>query len=320
MSRHPAKVRSLPVTPLGMGGAPLGNLHSAIDDDMALATVNAAWDGGVRYYDTAPHYGLGLSESRLGRALRSRPRDEYALSTKVGRLLVPNPTPIGNDLAHGFAVPDDSLRVRDYSRDGVLRSIEASLARLGVDRIDILYLHDPENHMRQAIDEAAPALSQLRAEGVIGAYGAGMNTVEPLQRLVIETDLDVVMVAGRWTLLDRTALPLLDQCRRAGVAVVAAAPFNSGLLASSAPDAGTTFDYLPAPADLLARARALGEECQRRGLLLPHAALQFPLRHPAVVSVVVGMRSPAEAAADVAWESAPIPPEAWAALEDQYRA
>lgn len=306
----------LPMSTLGLGGAPLGNLYNPVDEDVALATVAAAWDGGVRYFDTAPHYGLGLSETRLGRFLSGQPRDTYALSTKVGRLLEPNPSPTGSDLAEGFAVRDDLRRVRDFSRDGVLRSIEASLARLGVDRIDIVYLHDPEEHMATVVAEAAPALSRLRDEGVIGAYGAGANAWEPLQLLVSETDLDVVMVAGRWTLLDRTALPLLDQCQLEGVAVVAAAPFNSGLLAGAASAALARFNYQPAPDALLAQARALDEECRRQGLVLQQAALQFPLRHPAVVTVVAGMRSPAEAAADVAWAAAPVPPEAWAALEE----
>ncbi|MDX6256497.1 MAG: D-threo-aldose 1-dehydrogenase [Frankiales bacterium] len=306
------------LTSLGFGAAPIANLFAAVDEQIALATVDAAWDGGIRYFDTAPHYGLGLSELRLGKALRARPRDEFVLSTKVGRLLEANPHPTGSDLADGgFDVPDDYRRVRDYTRDGVLRSIDASLGRLGLDRLDIVYIHDPEDFMAEAITEAAPALSALRDQGVIGAYGAGMNSSQPLQRLVAETDLDVVMVAGRWTLLDRTALPLLDQCRQQGVAVVAAAPFNSGLLASPSPGEESTFDYGLAPAALLSRARAMASECRRRGLSLPQAALQFPLRHPAVVSVVAGMKSPAEATADVALAVAPVPPPAWAALEEQ---
>ncbi|MDX6244321.1 MAG: D-threo-aldose 1-dehydrogenase [Frankiales bacterium] len=304
-------------TSLGFGAAPIANLFAAVDEQVALAAVCAAWDGGIRYFDTAPHYGLGLSELRLGRALRDRPRSELVVSTKVGRLLEANPHPTGSDLAAGgFDVPDDCVRVRDYSRDGVLRSIEGSLARLGLDRIDIVYIHDPEDFMDQAVTETAPALSALRSEGVIGAYGAGMNSSEPLQWLVAETDLDIVMVAGRWTLLDRSALPLLDQCQQRGVAVVAAAPFNSGLLATSAPGEDARFDYGPAPADLLGRARAMASECRRRGLSLPQAALQFPLQHPAVVSVVAGMKSPAEVTTDVAWALAPVPSPTWAALAD----
>jgi D-threo-aldose 1-dehydrogenase len=308
---------ALRLTSLGFGAAPIGNLFAAVEDELALSTVEAAWEGGVRYFDTAPHYGLGLSELRLGKVLRAKPRAEFVVSTKVGRLLEVNPSPTGSDLADGFDVADDYLRVRDYSRDGVLRSIEDSLSRLGLDRIDIVYIHDPEDFMDQAINEAAPALSALRSEGVIGGYGAGMNSPQPLQRLVAETDLDLVMIAGRWTLLDRSALPLLDQCQQRTVAVVAAAPFNSGLLATADPAEGASFDYLPASADLLGVARAMASECRRWGVSLPQAALQFPLRHPAVVSVVAGMKSPAEATADVGWIAEAVPPAAWAALQEQ---
>ncbi|MFB7274999.1 aldo/keto reductase, partial [Streptomyces sp. NPDC056244] len=212
------------VSPLGFGAAPIGNLYTALDDDRARATVEAAWDAGVRYYDTAPHYGLGLSERRLGAALAHRPRGEFTVSTKVGRLLEPHPAPTGSDLAAGgFAVPDALIRRPDYSRDGVLRSLEGSLTRLGLDRVDIVYVHDPDDHLDTALDQALPALAELRDEGVIGAVGVGMNTVAPLLRIVAEADVDAVMVAGRWTLIDRTAGPLLEACERRGVSVVAAA-------------------------------------------------------------------------------------------------
>ena len=181
-------------------------------------------------------------------ALQGKPRDEYVISTKVGRLLQTNPVPTGSDLkAGGFAVTDDLIRVRDYSRDGVLRSIESSLERLGLDRIDIVYVHDPEDHMDSAVGEAVPALVELREQGVVGAVGAGMNFVEPLRRFVAETDVDVLMVAGRWTLVDQSAEPLLTDCAHAGVAVVAAAPFNSGLLARPHPADDARFDYDTAP-------------------------------------------------------------------------
>ncbi|MDX6201442.1 MAG: D-threo-aldose 1-dehydrogenase [Frankiales bacterium] len=305
------------LTALGFGAAPVANLFAAVDDERALATVDAAWDGGIRYFDTAPHYGLGLSELRLGKALQARPRDEFVVSTKVGRLLEVNPNPTGSDLADGlFDVPDDYVRVRDYTRDGVLRSIEASLVRLGLDRVDIVYVHDPDDFMDETIAQAAPALSALREQGVIGAYGAGMNSWEPLRRLVDETDLDVVMLAGRWTLLERAGLPLLDRCQERGVSVVVAAPFNSGLLARPEPPDDARHDYAPAPARLLARARRLAEECRRHGAVLPQAALQFPLRHPAVAAVVAGMASPAEVVADVGWVEAPVPEALWAAMED----
>ena len=173
------------ITELGFGGAPVGNLYSAVDDAAARLVIDAAWDGGVRYFDTAPHYGLGLSERRIGVALRDRPREQFAISTKVGRLLVPNPSPTGSDLADGgFDVPDDNRREMDYSRDGVLRSIDASLERLGLDRLDIVFVHDPENHMESAVAEAVPALLELRDQGVVGAIGVGMNFVDPLRRFV----------------------------------------------------------------------------------------------------------------------------------------
>ncbi|MGW5589283.1 aldo/keto reductase [Streptomyces sp. NPDC003857] len=304
------------VSRLGFGAAPLGNLYRAVDDDAALTTIEAAWAEGVRHFDTAPHYGLGLSELRLGRALAHRPRDEFTISTKVGRLLEPNPHPTGSDLpAGGFAVPDTLTRRADYSRDGVLRSLEASRARLGVDRIDIVYLHDPDEHMDTAVAQALPALAELRRQGVIGAVGVGMNSVAPLMRFVIETDVDVVMVAGRWTLADRTALPLLTECADRGVSVVAAAPFNSGLLSDPDPSDGASFDYRSAPPDLLARARALAQVCRRHATVLPHAAIRFPLRHPAVASVVAGFRTPQEVRSAARWAERDLPSRAWEELE-----
>ena len=241
-------LRGLAVSGLGFGGASLGNLYVETSDAEARASVDAAWDGGVRYFDTAPHYGLGLSERRLGAALAGRPRADYVLSTKVGRLLEPNPAPTGSDLeSGGFAVPDDLVRRFDFSRDGVLRSLEASLGRLGVSRVDIVYVHDPDEHLDQAISEAIPALAELRDQGVIGAVGAGMNQWQALLRMVREADLDVVMLAGRWTLLDRSGAPLLAECAERGVAVVAAAPYNSGLLARDWPEPGGHFNYGRAP-------------------------------------------------------------------------
>jgi D-threo-aldose 1-dehydrogenase len=311
--------RSLSLSTVGFGGAPIGNLYSEVDDRAALSALNTAWDAGVRYFDTAPHYGLGLSERRIGAALAGRPRDEYVISTKVGRLLVPNPKPLGSDLASGgFAVPDTLTRHRDYSGDGILRSLEASLERLGLDRVDIVFVHDPEDYMDDAVREAIPALIALREQGVVGAVGAGMNTVEPLRRLVAEVDIDVVMVAGRWTLVDRSAAPLLQDCLEQGVAVVAAGVFNSGLLSYVEPPEGAYFDYAPAPADVLAAARACASACNVNGTTLPAAALQFPLRHPAINSIVVGMRSGQDCIQDLAslreridealWDELPDPP------------
>ncbi|WP_405930923.1 aldo/keto reductase [Streptomyces sp. NBC_00827] len=300
------------VSPLGFGAAPIGNLYTPLDENQALATVAAAWDAGVRYYDTAPHYGLGLSERRLGAALAHRPRAEFTVSTKVGRLLEPHPAPTGSDLAAGgFAVPDTLVRRPDYSRDGVLRSLEGSLTRLGLDRVDIVYVHDPDAHLDATVTEALPALAALRDQGVIGAIGVGMNAVAPLLRVVAEADVDAVMVAGRWTLADRTARPLLDACAERGVSVVAAAPFNSGLLSRPRPPDDAFFDYGPAPEAILLRARHLAEVCARHGTVLPHAAVRFPLRDPVVAAVVAGFRSPAEVTSAAHWVAGDLPETAW---------
>jgi D-threo-aldose 1-dehydrogenase len=309
-------VRGVPVSELGFGAAVIGNLYTEVSDDDAYGAVEAAWDGGVRYFDTAPHYGLGLSERRLGAALAGHPRDAYALSTKVGRLLEDNPAPTGSDLAAGgFAVPDTLVRRFDFSRDGVRRSLDASLQRLGLDRIDIVYVHDPDEHVDQAIAEAVPALIELREQGVIGAVGVGMNQWEAPLRMVRETDLDAVMLAGRWTLLDRSGAELVAACAERNVAVVDAAPYNSGLLARDRPPADATFNYAPAPAAVLERANRLADICAREGVPLPAAAVQFPLRSAPVAAVVCGLRNAAEARAAVARYTEPIPERVWAALD-----
>jgi D-threo-aldose 1-dehydrogenase len=301
------------VTELSLGAAPLGNLFTALSDEQARRTVDAAWDCGVRYFDTAPHYGLGLSERRLGSALRERPRDQYVVSTKVGRLLRPAHDPAGDDLAQGFAVPSDFERVWDFSAAGVRRSLEDSLTRLGLDRIDIVYLHDPDDHEEQAFGSAYPELERLRAEGMVGAIGAGMNQTRMLDRFVRETDVDVVLLAGRYSLLDHTALDqLLPDAVRRGVSVVVGGVFNSGLLADPKP--GATFDYAPASAELLDRALRLKALCQEFGVPLRAAALQFPLGHPAVDGILVGARSAAEIRDAASMASMEIPSQLWGAL------
>jgi D-threo-aldose 1-dehydrogenase len=315
VKRHRIGRTDVYVSELGFGGAPIGNLYEPVPDEDAAAAVRTAWEGGVRYFDTAPHYGLGLSERRLGAALRDRPRDEFVISTKVGRLLVANPAPTGSDLAAGgFAVPDDLTRERDYSRDGVRRSLDASLDRLSLDRIDMVYIHDAEDHMEQALREAVPALIELREQGVVGAIGAGMNFVAPLLRFVIEADVDAVMLAGRWTLADRTGEPLVEACADREVSVVMAAPFNSGLLARPTPGENAHFDYGRVPDDVLTFARRLAAGCDAAGTSLPQAALQFPLQHAAVPTVVVGMRSAAQARANLDWANSPLPASLWTRL------
>lgn len=316
MRTHTIGTTGVEVSELGFGGASLGNLYRVTDDAEAAAAVAAAYDAGITYFDTAPHYGLGLSERRLGSALGAYRRDSFTLSTKVGRALEPNPAPTGSDLeSGGFAVPDDLVRRWDFSTDGVRRSIEESLERLGLDRIDIVYVHDPDDHADQAMTEAIPALVELREQGVIGAVGIGMNQVAVPLRAVRETDLDVVMLANRFTLLDRSGLELADACAERGVAVVAAAPFNSGLLARPRPEADAMYDYQPAPPELLARVNRMADVCERWGVTLPDAAVQFPLQHPAVVSVVAGLRDVAQVHQFVARHGATVPAEAWAELD-----
>lgn len=296
------------VTRLGLGCAPIGNLFRPVTDADAAATVDAAWDAGIRLFDTAPLYGHGLSEQRLGRALAGRPRDDYVLSTKVGRLL--RPVRMSPTL---FVDVPPLEPVFDFSHDGVLRSIEESLQRLGLDRLDVVHVHDPDDREDEAMAGAFPALLELRDQGVIRAVGCGMNQWEALDRFVQHVDLDCVLLAGRYTLLDRRGADvLLPRCLDRGVGVIAGGVFNSGLLADPVP--GATFDYEAAPGDLVARARELQHSCADHRVPLAAAAVQLPLRHPAVTCVVVGARSAAEITADAAHAHRPIPDELWTAL------
>ncbi|MFI5609348.1 aldo/keto reductase [Amycolatopsis sp. NPDC051903] len=303
------------LSPLGLGGAQLGNLYHAIDDETAEATVRCAWAEGIRYFDTAPHYGLGLSERRLGKALAAYPRAEYVLSTKVGRVLEPRAAAPGERDDQGFDVPATYRRRWDFSRDGVLRSLEDSLTRLGLDRIDIAYVHDPDDHFEEAVTGAFPALLELREQGVVGAIGAGMNQTPMLTEFVRRFDLDHVLMAGRYTLLNQPALDdLLPQCLDRGVGVVAGGVFNAGILATAEP--GGTYDYAAAPAELVAKARRIAEICRRHGVELPEAALALPAAHPAVVSVVVGAHDAGQVALNVRRAAAAVPAVLWTDLVD----
>lgn len=302
----------VPVSGLGFGGAVIGNLFTEVTDEQAHAAVTAAWESGIRYFDTAPHYGLGLSERRLGEALSAHPRAEYTVSTKVGRRLEPAQGG-GDDLANGFAVPATLRRVWDFSADGVRRTLEASLERLGLDRVDVVYLHDPDDHAEQAFHEGYPALEKLRSEGVVGAIGAGMNQTAMLTRFVRDTDVDVVLCAGRYTLLDQSALTdLLPAAVERGVSVVIGGAFNSGLLADLKP--GATYNYAEAPGDLLQRALRMREIAERHGITLRAAALDFCAAHPAVASVLVGARSVAEVQDAAAQFATPVPSACWQEL------
>ncbi|MEU6735774.1 aldo/keto reductase [Streptomyces physcomitrii] len=303
---------------LSFGAASLGNLYTPVTDAEAEETVAAAWEAGIRYFDTAPHYGLGLSERRLGAALRGLPRDAFTLSTKVGRLLEPRPRAGGDDLANGFAVPATHRRRWDFSAEGVRRGLEESLTRLGLDRVDIAYLHDPDDHVVQALDEAYPALERLRQEGVLGAVGIGVNQCALPARFLRETDLDVVLLAGRYTLLDQSGLAeLLPLAEARGVDVVLGGVYNSGLLADPRP--GATFDYARAPRELLGRAVELQRICARHGVPLRAAALQFPLGHPAVASVLTGARSAAEVRDAAVMMATEVPGALWSELAEHGR-
>ena len=304
------------IAQLGFGAASIGNLYHARDDDTCWATLDAAWSGGIRYYDTAPHYGLGLSERRLGAFLATKPRDEFIISTKVGRLLRPNPEPTVRDTT-GFDVAGDLHRVFDPSFNGVRSSLQESLGRLGLDRVDILFLHDPDVYdLDRGLSEGLPALAQLRDEGLVREIGVGVNSAEVAARAIREGDLDVVMVAGRYSLLDTSAADeLLPLSVDRGVRVVDAAVFNSGLLATPTPDSGARFDYDVAPAALVQKARDLADVCAMFGVELPAAALQWPLRNPAISSVVVGTARPDGVAQNIERLTTPIPDGLWLELD-----
>jgi len=317
----------LDFTRLGFGGAPIGNLGRVLSDAEAEGVVAAAWDAGLRYFDTAPLYGHGLSEQRMGRVLRARPRGDYLLSSKVGRRL--EPCAPGQEGA-GIYLQTPQVRGRfAYSYDGVMRSFEDSLGRLGLDRIDILFVHDIDarNHGGRAACEARigelidsggwRALDDLRASGAVSAIGAGVNEWEPCARLLELCDPDLFLLAGRYTLLEQEPLDgFLPKCLKRGVGVVIGGPFNSGILARG-PHDGASFDYAAAPPEVIARVRAIEAVCQRFGSPLIAAALQFAGAHPVVVSVIPGAQSQAELAANLQALRAPIPPELWAALRSE---
>ena len=307
----------LSVTALGFGATAIGGMYEEVSGSQASETVAAAWDQGIRLFDAAPQYGLGLGELRLGAGLAGRPRDQYVLSSKVGRLLradaPPNPDDFGPDgLPFDKGTPAVAT-VYDYSRDGVLASIEESLARLGQDRLDIVHVHDPDNYVPEALAGAFPTLLELRDQGVIRAVGAGMNQTAALEIFARETDPDLFLLAGRYTLLEQDALDtFLPLCEQRGIAVIVGGAYNSGLLAD--PNPGTHYNYLPAPPPLIDRAQRLQAICARHGVPLKAAAIQFPAAHPAVAAVLTGSRRAAELAENCALFDWPIPAGLWAEL------
>jgi len=314
------------VTRLGLGAASIGGLYRAVRDEDAIRVVEHAWDIGVRYFDAAPLYGYGNGERRMGLALVGKRRPDFVVSTKVGRLLVPRDAiPPGADVDRqllgkredAYYVGTPPVRpVFDYSADGVRRSLEESLERLGLERVDIVYIHDPDAHWEAALTGAYPALEQMRSEGSVGAIGAGMNQSAMLTRFARETDLDVVMLAGRYTLLDQEGLDeLLPLCAEKGISVMAAGVMNSGILAK--PGAGATYNYQPADPALVERAVALQAVCDRHGVPLRAAAIQFVLAHPAVTSVVAGVRTIGHLDEYPALMRVPIPDALWSELRDR---
>jgi D-threo-aldose 1-dehydrogenase len=311
MRQVPLGTTGLRVSEMVFGGAPIGGLYAPVSEDQAAAALAAAWTAGIRAFDTAPHYGVGLSERRIGRFLAGRPRTDFVLSTKVGRRLVPATGDVEG--ADGFYGTPKLGRVRDYSRDGALAALEDSMRRLGTDRIDIALIHDPDDHAEEALDGAYAALDRLRSEGTIRAVGVGMNQAPLLEWFVERADLDCVLVAGRYSLLDTAAADsLFPACQRRGVAVLAAGVLNSGILADPRP--GATYDYAPAPAGLLERAQRIRSACARHGVPIGAAAIRFVLRHPAVTAVVVGARTAAEVTEDVGYLGAAVPGELFGEL------
>ncbi|KIT14947.1 aldo/keto reductase [Jannaschia aquimarina] len=317
----------LTFTEIGFGTAPLGNLYRAISDDEADAILQAAWDGGVRYYDTAPLYGFGLSETRLNRFLRDKPRDEYVLSSKVGRYLVPATEETRDGHGKWFDVPA-RREVYDYSYDGVMRSLEASFERLGVDRIDILFAHDidvPNQGSRANVNAKVDqlmaggyhALERMRSEGVIEAFGAGVNEWEVCQQLAERGDYDLFLLAGRYTLLEQEALEtFLPLCEARGIGIVTGGPYNSGILATG-PKPGAYYNYELAPEEILDRVAAIQRVCEAHKVRMVDAAFRFPLLHPCTVSVIPGGQGREEMASNLQAAAADIPSALWDDLKSE---
>jgi D-threo-aldose 1-dehydrogenase len=317
----------LSFTELGFGTAPLGNLYRAIGDDEAQAILDMAWDGGVRYYDTSPQYGLGLAETRLNRFLRGKNRDDYVLSTKVGRLMQACSPEDRTGIGKWFEVPTRREQY-DYSYDGVMRSLEFSLERLGADRVDILYVHDlcAFTHGSRAASDARieefmasgyGAMISLRDQGVVAAIGGGINEWEVCQTLAERGDFDLFLLAGRYTLLEQEALEsFLPLCASRGIGIVIGGPYNSGILASG-PKPGAWYNYDPAPEPILEKVRGIEAVCRSHGVSLVDAAFQFPLMNPNVVSVIPGGQSGAQMAGNLSAAAAIIPAALWADLKQQ---
>lgn len=290
--------RGITVSRMGFGSAPIGNSDN-VTTEQAVATIHYALEQGITLFDTAPLYGAGRAEELLGLALEGVPRSEYVLSTKVGRIL------------------DEENRTLtfDFSRDGVLRSLESSLKRLKLDRVDLLLIHDPDDYPEQALAEAYPTLAELRSQGVIRAVGAGMNQWQALSTFAQESDFDCFLLAGRYTLLEQTSLEFLELCRSRGIGILLGGVFNSGILAMGAVE-GATYNYAAAPPAIVEKTNAIAAICARHDVKLNAAALQFAQAHPAVSSLVIGAIAPEEIAANLAARQVQIPAALWAELQE----
>jgi D-threo-aldose 1-dehydrogenase len=323
MKRRRIGETALEVTEISFGGAAIGGLYRPVPREKAEVTIAAAWDAGIRYFDTAPFYGFGLSERRTGDFLQGKPRDSYVLSTKVGRLLRPVPEDQVPD--HGYVEPLPFAVDYDYGYDGIMRSVEFSFARLGLNRIDILYVHDigafthgeeaNRNHFRDLMDGGLKALDQLKRDGTIGAYGLGVNEVQVCLDVMSRASIDCILLAGRYTLLDRDATrELLPLCRRTNTSLVIGGVFNSGILATG-PVPGAHFNYAPADEDVLSRVGRMQDVAKSHGVPLTAAALQYPLRDPNVATILIGTAEPSSLERNLDVLKTPVPDDIWPAFD-----
>jgi D-threo-aldose 1-dehydrogenase len=305
---------ALRVARFGLGTAPLGGWPDAVPFEQGVATVQRAWDRGVRFFDTAPFYGFGSSERLLGEVLSGVPRDDFVISTKVGRVLEPEPP--SAELRDFFKGADANTPIFDFSHDGVMRSLESSLSRLQLDRVDIVLIHDPDDHHEEALDGAFKTLDALRADGTVGAVGVGMNWSEPLARFAREADFDVFLLAGRYTLLEQDSMDeLLPAVAERGMSIIAGGVYNSGVLAD--PEKQAFYNYAEAPGEIVAKARAIKAVCDEHGVPLRAAAAQFPLANPSVATVAIGSRTPDELDDNVRMLTMQIPDVLWSALRER---
>jgi len=306
------------VTCFGFGGASMGNMYRVAHDDAAMEAIRSAYKAKVRYFDTAPMYGFGKSERLYGSVLKDQPRDSFVLSTKVGRLILAGePTPESEDTP--FVEINNAYSIFDYSRDGVLRSLEESRKRLGIERIDIVYIHDPDvnDSFKQALEQAFPALADLKSQGIIGAIGAGMNQAEMLCEFAKNADFDCFLLAGRYTLLDQIALQeLLPLCQQKNISIVIGGAYNSGILATGAVE-GAHYNYAPAPPEIMEKTRNIETVCARFNIPMKAAALQFPFGHPTVVSNIPGVKTKERFEENLSLFTYPIPADFWAALKEE---